>query len=241
MKIQLKSDFNDYYDHQFDLEGEIWERMSTTDMTRRQMFERMTEMGLVVPPYGTAAGLDTGFPEEMDVVVYIDEYTHRGEGKRLCPLSEAVDNASYKLASLLIPSLGRQKGTHIESFRYLRVGTRIFWMRYKSHDEWRSNCGDVEISLTNPPPRFGEFRDKEPYPLIAIDFVPCIYGAMYAVDYNTSPGLKGTPAEEEMSAEEVANEIKIWLTEETAIKEHRRELDLDTAFFEAFERGDYDE
>jgi len=49
------------------------------------------------------------------------------------------------------------------------------------------------------------------YPLGAVDFIKSEGGKWYAVNYTSAPLLKGTPIEEILSPEKVANEISEWV------------------------------
>jgi hypothetical protein len=97
------------------------------------------------------------------------------------------------------------------SRRYLRIGSKVFWLEYRSDDNWRSNCGTVWIEYARPPRFLMNFVDDEPYPMLAIDFVRREAGLWAAIDYNTSPGLRHTPIEEDISGEEVVALIKEWM------------------------------
>ena len=210
MHVYLESDFHDYYDHMFDTNGAKFERMSVTDLSRGEAFAKLTNMGLAVPAWGAVSGLNNTLPPETPIVVYIDHMAHRSEGKELMSVAEAVAmEYTGKTASIFVPNLSHAAAM---STRYLRIGDRVFWLTYSSLDEWRSNYGDVDI-LELPPPRFLQnFKDREPVPMLAIDFVKCMYGGWLAVDYNTSPGLHHTPVESIMSATEVVAEVKQFMS-----------------------------
>jgi len=206
MNVYLESDFHDYYDHMFDTNGAKFERMSVTDLSRGEAFTKLTNMGLAVPAWGGVSGLNHTFPPETRIVVYIDHFAHRGEDKELMSIREAMArDYSGKTASIYVPNLQPEMP---RSDRYLRIGGRIFWLTYISLDEWQSNRGNVSITEL-PPPRFLEdFGDNEPLPMLAIDFVKCMYGGWLAVDYNTAPGLRHTPVEDALNATEVVGEVK---------------------------------
>lgn len=184
MYLELVSDFHDYYDHMFDKQGANFERMSTTDLSRSDAFGEITRMGLAVPAWGPVHSLYHIFPAETLVVVYTDEYAHRSEGKLRMSVKHALDH-SNKTASIYVPNI---EGASTMSLRYLRIGGRRFWLTYNSLDEWRSNYGEVIIIETSAPAYLRGFKDNEPVPMLAIDFVKCMYGGWLAIDYNTSPG-----------------------------------------------------
>ncbi len=206
INVSLKSDFHDYYDHMFDIVGQEFKRMSVTDLSRSEAFGKLTAMGLATPAWGPVQSLYSTLPAETLVVVYMDEYAHRSEGKSRMTIEQAIGHCN-KIASVYVPNI-----RSAISLRYLRIGERIFWLIYSSQDEWRSNYGDVSITNGAAPPYLKRFRDAEPMPMLAIDFVKCLYGGWLAIDYNTAPGLRGTPVEDAMSATEVMNEIVKWFS-----------------------------
>lgn len=77
LKLQLKTDFHDYYDHWFDWEGQIFERMSHSGMSRREMFDFFEQIGLKTPPYGTPKGILeslSDFEKKMENLVQGDNF-----------------------------------------------------------------------------------------------------------------------------------------------------------------------
>lgn len=216
MKVQLRSDFADYYDHCFDLDGIPFERYSRQGRGRRAALDYFTEIGIPTPPYGTPREVikqtnqrllerEREFQSDskylLSAVVYLDENAHRGEGKVLMPLQEALNKYSNHLCTLFIPPL---PGKSI-SMRHLQIGKKAFWLRCISRDDWRSNCGNVEIEIIK--------QEKEGYhphihqPLFTIDYI-ANSEEMLAVDLNVSPILKGTGLENILSGKEVADLIK---------------------------------
>jgi len=215
MKIKLKSDFIDYYDHWFDREGQIFERMSRSGMSRREMFDFFGKIGLETPPHGTPKQVFntlSDYEKEMeslaqkstmnlvDVVVYLDEFAHRGEGKILIPLMKAIKEYPDTLCSRYFPTLP----IGASSLRYLQIGDKIFWLRYTSND-WRSNCGDVNIEVLAQ--EKDGFHPRIDLPLFAVDFIlgP---NCFFAIDFNTAPGVKETGVEDILSAKEAVAAIK---------------------------------
>ena len=213
MKLQLKSDFRDFYDHMFDREGEVFERYARTDMHRHDAFELLSRAGYKVPPHGTAAALQAVFartdgipegrtdthpsmPSGWTVVAYDDPLAHCGEGKRLDYLCNL---APETYCSLFMP-----QETAV-SYRELWIGRLWVGLCYQSDDAWRSNVGNVEVVATGMSegiPRPDVFKD---YPLIAVDLI----GSMeegFAVDLNTAPGLD--PVRDMIRAGSVLDYIK---------------------------------
>jgi hypothetical protein len=209
MKIKLKSDFIDYYDHWFDREGQIFERMSHSGMSRRDMFDFFEKIGLETPPHGTPKQVFNSLSDcgegncisLIDVVIYLNGTSHRGEGKILLPLMKAMQEYPTFFCSLYYPTM--QIGA--ASLRYLQIGDKIFWLRYTSND-WRSNYGDVKIEVLSQ--EKDGFHPRIDLPLFAVDF---IFGPnLYAIDFNIAPGVKGTGVEDILSAKEAAAAIKKW-------------------------------
>lgn len=217
MKLQLKTDFHDYYDHWFDREGQIFERMSHSGMSRREMFDFFEQIGLKTPPHGTPEQIFNTLSEQdkeaedfaqkhdmnfFHVVVYLDETAHRGEGKILIPLTTAIRQYPNAFCSQYCPTL--LIGS--TSLRYLQIGDKIFWLRYTS-DDWRSNYGNVNITVLSQ--EKDKFHSKIGLPLFAVDF---IFGPnfIWAIDFNITPGLKGTGVEDILPAKEAVATIKRW-------------------------------
>ena len=213
MKIQLKTDFYDYYDHQFDREGQVMERISCSGMSRREMFVYLEQIGLQPPPHGTPRQVYNSLPKSdqeieryaakfFDVVVYLNKNAHRGEGKILLPLSQALEEYPDSFCSLYCPTLFDRS----ESYRYLQIGDKIFWLRYTSND-WRSNYGEVDIEILSQ--EKDQFHPYINYPLFAVDFVVAP-GFIWAIDFNIAPGIKGTGVEKILPAKEAVAAIKRW-------------------------------
>ncbi|WP_144402114.1 hypothetical protein [Geoalkalibacter subterraneus] len=198
--LQLKSDFRDWYDCAFDLQGQmVFERLSTAGMSRRQMFAFLQKLGLRTPRHGLVEDLVSAlthdcedWPKDLqrrfldqavDVVIYHDEQAHCGEGKQKISAGKALDLYPDTYASEFIPSVA---GRGSVSLRYLQVGQRRWWLRYWSQDDWRSNAGegDCEILCEEKPGRPHEIND----PLFAVDFIRA-GKKLYAIDFNIAPGL----------------------------------------------------
>lgn len=217
LKLQLKTDFHDYYDHWFDREGQIFERMSHSGMSRREMFDFFEQIGLKTPPHGTPEQIFNTLSEQdkeaedfaqkhdmnfFHVVVYLDETAHRGEGKILVPLIEAIQKYPNAFCSLYYPTL--LLGS--TSLRYLQIGDKVFWLQYTS-DDWRSNYGNVKIKVLSH--EKDKFHSKINLPLFAVDF---IFGPnfIWAIDFNIAPEVKGIGVENILPAKEAVAAIKRW-------------------------------
>jgi hypothetical protein len=210
MKLKLRSDFSDYYDHHFDREGQVFERMSRTGMDRLAMLDTLYhEMRLPVPTYGPAKhAIGDGAAAKGEMwVVHQDPFAHRGEGKVV--LAGSVIRERYDDDATVVRYIEGARG---RSLRHLQVGNRAWLLTYESANDWRSNCGDVTIRVGGTCHPMTRAR----WPLFAVDFVRDEDGELYAVDLNTSPGLKGTGMEGELKPAEVVRLIKAWVEQHPA-------------------------
>lgn len=202
--LKLKSNFLDYYDHQFDLSGEEFRRMSNEGMNRIEMLDFMKSKRLIVPPYGVVRHLEhhAYITPEAFVVVHLDINSHRGENKLLVRYSEALEQYPDAFMVMYASSF---KGV---SWRYLKVGSRSFILRYES-DDWRSNWNTKEIIVESEDASWIKIAIDAP--LFAIDFVKNEKSegdkVMVAIDYNIAPQIKGTGIEDILSAKEVVQLI----------------------------------
>lgn len=211
--LLLRSDFRDYYDHQFDgatgrdarPNDTIFERMAKGGPGRTAMFGILDGMGLHTPPrYRDRAMMARS---RRPYVAYTDERAHRGEGKVLVMPGEPVPDGT----TLAVAFLG-DLGSRPTSVRLLRIGSRHFWLRYTSDDPWRSNVGEVVIeTLATAPPNVGWVAwSVQQWPLLAIDFVGSRSLGWTAIDLNTAPAVGGTPVEDILRPAEVVAAIRQW-------------------------------
>lgn len=216
LSVGLDTDFHDYYDYAFAARWQrpahILQRRTTQGMDRREMLAYLAAQGLTTPLYGKVSQLvphlRSVYGEDiadnlLNVVVYTYTRSHAGEGKLKLPLVEALERYPDCLASEYIPALPSGNG---QSLRYLRVGFRQFWLRYTSLDDWRSNCGSVEIEFLSEEAPLDPMATRAiDSPLFAVDFIKA--DRLYAIDFNTAPGLRGTGIEERMKPQEVVDAI----------------------------------
>lgn len=236
VKIKLHSDFHDYYDHYFDKDGDIvFDRMMRGGPSRSEAFKILERFACSVIPHGSAKTLydriikreivlpwfahlkydDNMYthPEDRRIrwmsdlrfVVYVDEQSHAGDGKILVKAEDAVQLYPDHLASLYIHPFGT--GGLPFSIRRLHIGTKVFMIKYTSHHEWKSNCGeDIEIILTGQSDSAKALFPLYPLPLFAIDNI----SHNFSVDFNVSPGIARC-VQEVLPAQEAAELIKISL------------------------------
>lgn len=235
MLFRLHSDFIDYYDHHFagsfHRDAQRFDRMSVNSMDRKAMFAKLQAMGLSTPDHGTvndlyqrqvqswreqgfaAADLD-GMLSIVDLVVYTDPFAHAGEGKIKISVAQALQDHPDLYASVFVPQNPSNTGI---SLRHLRIGSRQFWLRYTSDNDWRSNAGDVNIEyLCEEAPKPLEYALQSPEPLLAIDFITGQDRRLIAVDYNTAPKIKGTGVDAVLAPKLVVDEISAWLRHASA-------------------------
>lgn len=225
MKLKLMSDFRDYYDHQFDLDGEPFERISTSGMGRREMLAYLNSIGMTTPEFGTVAELaPNGYP----LVVYTDERAHRGEGKAVMLPWDAQEQHPDALAARYYGGLttcplsaywgqtSKHGGEHISNrcrsstVRYLTVGRRTWALGYYSMTDWRSNCGEGDVEVLDEITDVGmakRIRQLIDRPLWAIDTIFSEHHEL-AVDFNIAPGLRGTGIEDILTATEIVALLK---------------------------------
>jgi hypothetical protein len=221
MLISLKTNFKDFYDHQFAGSWQkadiIFSRYTTDGMDRRSMFMYMKEKGLNVPSFGTVKEVydllakdiipeyrERWLREVFKIVVHLNVFDHCGDGKILLPATEAMEKYPNHLGALHVVSV--LDGTY--SYRLLKIGKRQFTLKYTSNDEWRSNCGNVEVQVIEERKQNESIFDSFDYPIFAIDYIDSM-DTTY-IDFNISPGLKHTGIEDMMTAKDVYTEIEEW-------------------------------
>lgn len=230
MSIKLVSDFRDIYDHWFDLNGKHkFNRKMRMGPNREEMFYMMFGLGLEVPTHGTVSELYKnavamyGSQEEFDaqnggdlleVVVYTDIHAHAGDGKLKMTLKEANSKYPDVYASQYLPS--GDDDVKSKTWRFLATGDDHYWLEYTSKDDWRSNAGDVSVRLLDKEDadlisskyHINVAARNIKVPLYAIDF---IHGRgareLVAIDFNTAPGIKGTPLDGVVDPQKIATSI----------------------------------
>jgi len=209
-EIYLRSDFHDYYDHEFasrynpEPTIDLLRNMRNPKISRKQMLEfgnknfdevlhSYKKKDLEYPDKEMPGWLTTECP--IMVVEHLDEYSHAGEGKRKVLLSEAGED------TLKVEYLGNGP-----TVRHLYIGNHEFVLRYSNDSDWRSNGPGCTISLEgvhpgrrlSDAPRWTDGDFLKEYPLLAFDFIKlpdyCCDDSYfyYLLDINTSPSWKGT-------------------------------------------------
>ena len=231
-KIVLNSNFTDYYDYQFETKTSserlhllsdenyffhYFNRNSTNDISRTEQFEILNSVGFETLEFKKIKDWTNKKDRDL-IVVHLDEYSHRGDNKKLMTYLAALQNyPEYKATEFVRTISGNLTGS--KSYRLLSIGGEIYaHLKYIS-DFWKSNMNPkIEIlDINNTPSKFlwnCQQLDKK-YPLWAIDFIckPNSF-CMYAIDLNTSPGLKDTGLEDRINPKEIYNAIYNWYEED---------------------------
>jgi len=207
IKLSLKSDFRDYYDVWFNREDEtdnIFERYSNSGMNRLGMFGYLRTHGFRVVDYGYVKNFYR-LDKDMDVVVYTDINTHRGEGKELMSIKDAMDKYSECLCSKYYKVCDDYDAI---SSRALQIGDKCISLIYKNNGDWRSNVGqNVDVKIIRVDNNsYNSIFNYIDYPLFAIDFVEDLMGNFLACDFNIAPGLNDV--KDVMPGKEVVELIK---------------------------------
>ena len=136
-KMQLFSNYRDYFDMMFDREGEPFIRFSTDYFSRRDAFKILDRTaGMMAVEHGLVKDL---LWSDKDLVVYLDEKAHTANEKIVISKHERNDYLNYYSSVV--------HGLPAVSIRILNIGNRQFKLRYESDDAFFSNKGNVEISL----------------------------------------------------------------------------------------------
>lgn len=213
--MKLVTDFYDYYDHWFNNNSKkekIFKRLSNDKtFSRKEMFEYLNSNNIRTVHYGLVKDIAKEYRADrrvlVEVVVYIDEYAHKGEGKCKMPLN---------VANCLYPNhlCSRYYFNYSTSYRHLQIGNKAFWLCYmnKNRSDWRSNYGDAFIKILETDKNTYSLKK---YPLFAIDFLEIFdketeycSKTYVAMDFNISPQIRGTGIEDILSAKKVFDYIK---------------------------------
>ena len=206
--IYLQSDFIEKYDNYLhDPMGKHrWKRLSKGGMNRRRLLSFLDKYSKKriwynVVPHGIVKDLYKRFKgtvewEKIEVlstysefVIYLDEKSHRGEGKILVDIEEAIKKYPDHYASIYLNGECDFPITE----RLLYIGNIVFKLTYISiTDYWRSNCGKVIIKYINK--NEVEEKDLLNYPIYSIDrvWVPMkkdSNSCPFLLDFNIAPGI----------------------------------------------------
>lgn len=240
MRLTLRSDFRDFYDSAFDepTEGTFtFPRLAKGGPPKREQFSLLEQAGFKTPPHGLVCDIMArAWPEEYWskfgenhgpinlVVAYEDENAHCAEGKRLlrsCQITSNPDMSGRdrfeRENSLYCSAYVHPKGyrgvevQQGESLRHLQVGPHVFYVLYTSKVSWMSNEGEGDIELVSYELNKG-FNPAVKWPLWAVDLVPGRSG-LYAVDFNTAPGVRGTGVEKVLKPSQFVDALRAFYGE----------------------------
>jgi hypothetical protein len=151
---------------------------------------------------------DWGLPEKgriKYVVAYTDESAHCTDGKKLLRECDwRFDGNLTHLREVIYPNhqlycsafVGDPHARPSCSLRRLQLGRHVFWVEMTSSESWMSNLGEGDNTVVGVELDAG-YHPVIRRPLFAVDFV--IGREMYAVDFNTAPGVRGSGVEKVLS------------------------------------------
>ncbi|SMC79836.1 hypothetical protein [Sporomusa malonica] len=208
--VVLRSNFVDYYDDYFDSPSSIspliFERFTDKGMRRGEILKFLARNGFSVPKHGILRDIGKWAPHLRDnqyIVIYLDEYSHRGENKLLSTIDVGLKSYPNCLAAEF---LGKSSDS-AHALRLVQVGMKYFWISLQS-DDWRASSGNVKTSIK----KHGHgLQSNLFYPLWAIDFVPVNFGGnevLYAVDFSSAPILGENDMDKILDAPTAVKEIK---------------------------------
>ena len=183
MKLRLESDFTDYYDYMFDRDGTPFRRLPSDAPPRPTMLRYLQRLGHRVPRHGVVKELVPQLPSGAQVVVYLDEDAHRGEGKLKLSREQAMGEYPGCYASEYVGSGNAVTWSH------LQIGARSWWLEYVSWSDWRSNQGECCVKVLHE--EAPGYHPQIKAPLFAIDFLRDD-AYIYAIDFNVAPALAHT-------------------------------------------------
>ena len=210
MKIKLISDFRDFYDHHFDIDGFIYHRNTHTHFKREDDLKLLRKARFYTPKFGRVYINNYKMIEcikRNGIVLYEDEYQHKAEGKILILNINDLNFNKYEgmLWSEYIPS------EYAYHWRMLTIGDFYVYMKYTSDHIWMSNKGNVIVEIV----QYGYINDSRleyiknirDLPLIGVDG-RYYKGNFVTFDLNTAPQLMGTGIEAILKPKDVVNLIK---------------------------------
>lgn len=219
--MRIISPWRDYYDVWADGRGRILQRTGgNSGPLKREQFQILENAGWLTPLNGYYPDIiDEWWAEESqeikNTVVYIDELAHCTEGKILVQVDKevspdewlktfAIHYNHYASAFVGDPNIPG------ESWRRLQIGPHVFWIEYRSNSSWMSNDGEGTCDVIGVEWNIG-YHHSIRLPLFAVDFV--LGREMYALDFNTAPGIRGSGVEKILSGKDCHDAIERALEE----------------------------
>lgn len=146
------------------------------------------ELNIRIPTFGAANYLKRSFNRN-------DYYIRWGKDGNEKMLLKDINDNSYAMKYVV------QKGTVATSTKRLQIGSKVFWIEYISMNDWRANKGNSITEISNIQHDF--YHSNVSLPMFAMDFVVGADGNTYMIDFDSSPGLKGTGVDKIINKEEV--------------------------------------
>jgi hypothetical protein len=218
MKIQLISDYRDYYDDWFDyyqhstdvpkgisvMKRWAGNSADTAGPSRQTQFTILKgKLKEKTIPYGSVKIMRERFPGKS-LVVYTEGWRHAGQGKFYYQADELFKIDQTLLASLFIKTHPKSA----VSYKYLQIGIDAFRLKVVSHNDWRTNCGAAEVEVLS---HFPAEKNIDYYPVYAIDYVEdLVTGEEYAIDLNHAPGCRNLGVREFLPAKPAVDSISRW-------------------------------
>lgn len=211
MKLKLIHNFWEPWMAAFDTEGQPFRLVTTDGPSRIEMINIFKHAGLSVPLFGKYNDfVRWGYRDDRKVVIHKNIYSHCGEGKELKYFNKLTkeDKQNYLMEYVEFPE-SLDSPYYAKSTRFLFVGNDYcFKYHYYSSNDWRSNCGDGEITepinIEIPNWRYCIY-----YPFFAVDFVGPD-NCLKAIDLNIAPGIDRTGVEKIISPLQIILAIKKW-------------------------------
>mgnify|MGYP006167164895 FL=1 len=220
--ITIDSDYKDYYDNALREkdEGDIrftLTRRKDERAERPRRFDFMSKLGLKTPLYGKIKELIPsllerdkiltdcpGIEDVFEVVVYLP-----GEKNNKIRLTyrQAINRFPDNFGCEYIPSSPSGIGV---SWEYICIGTSAFWLQRSSSNNWQANKGDTRIRLSNAKKKRLILEDTLLRDCLFSTTFIMLRNRMIAVNYHTSPIIKGTPIQRAISAKDASESIKNW-------------------------------
>lgn len=235
MKLQLFSDYADFYDYFFEskyelIAGSLRERTDFSGevkpfyryaslghgLSKTEQFKQLKKMDFQVIQNTECWNLELS--ENKKVVVYLEEFAHAGNGKILTSVANAKKNYPDFRCSWFQRTHENENMSVL--FKRIVIGNHKFEFKIsclsqpEDPDSWGTNNAiDTNIILLDHDECENKYR-----PIYGIDFVKSYLGesrkgSVYAIDLNWAPGLHGLKIDEFYSGKEIVKMIIDWCEE----------------------------
>jgi hypothetical protein len=212
IEVCLSSNYADYYDSAFHPSGVEFNRNRKRQFQpRSSVFRFLQSLGLRVPIFGTSTEVLRSITQEW-MLSRVDVAPGSAESvlPDFCDLISYSPSAHMLSGPMAAVSVEEDCSEFLASegpgcvvWRYVQVGGRRFWMEMRSLDSWHSRRGDCTVKLLSEDTP--GFYPGVPLPIFTIDFIPGRH--LYAINFDASPELAGSPVEDVLSPDEVVSEI----------------------------------